>query len=66
MAKNPISDYEFGIIKALINLKYENQDILAYINRYREANKLKHINAGRISDIKNGKEGKIYHSLWMM
>ena len=58
MAKNPISDDEIGIIKALINLKYENQDILAYINRYREANKLKHINAGRISDIKNGKRGK--------
>ncbi|MBR7118186.1 MAG: ATP-binding protein [Helicobacteraceae bacterium] len=58
MAKNPISDYEIGIIKALIDLKYENQDILAYINRYREANKLKHINSGRISDIKNGKRGK--------
>lgn len=58
MAKNPISDYEIGIIKALINLKYENQDILAYINRYREAKKLKHINLGRISDIKNGKRGK--------
>ena len=50
MAKNPISDYEIGIIKALINLKYENQDILAYINQYRETNKLKHINSGRISD----------------
>lgn len=50
MAKNPISDYEIGIIKALINLKYENQDILAYINRYREENKLKHINSGRIYD----------------
>lgn len=58
MAKNPISDYEVGIIKVLINLKYENQDILAYINRYREANKLKHINSGRISDIKSGKIGK--------
>ena len=58
MAKNPISDYEIGIIKVLINSKYENQDILAYINRYREANKLKHINSGRISDIKSGKIGK--------
>ena len=58
MAKNPISNYEIGIIKVLISLKYENQDILAYINRYREANKLKHINSGRISDIKSGKIGK--------
>lgn len=58
MAKNPISDYEVGIIKALLNLKYKNQDILAYINRYREANKLNHINSGRISDIKSEKIGK--------
>ena len=60
MAKNPISDYEIGIIKALINLKYENQDILAYINRYREANKLKHINSGRIYDIKSANSPKSF------
>ena len=60
MSKNPISDYEIGIIKALINLKYENQDILAYINRYREANKLKHINSWRISDIKSANSPKSF------
>lgn len=52
-----ITDYEIGIIKALINMGVPNQEILGYINYYRGDAK-KHINSGRIPDIKQGRIGK--------
>lgn len=58
MSKNPnITDYEIGIIKALINMGVPNQEILGYINYYRGDVK-NHINSGRIPDIKQKRIGK--------
>ncbi|WP_027327464.1 ATP-binding protein [Helicobacter pametensis] len=58
MSKNPnITDYEIGIIKALIDIEIPNQEILGCINHYR-GNIKNHINSGRIPDIKQGRIGK--------
>lgn len=57
-----ITDYEIGIIKALINMGVPNQEILGYINYYRGDVK-KHINSGRILDIKQGRIGKEIQAL---
>lgn len=57
-----ITDYEIGIIKALIKMEVPNQEILGYINYYRGDVK-KHINSGRIPDIKQGRIGKEIQAL---
>lgn len=63
MSKNAnITDYETGIIKALINMGVPNQEILGYINYYRGDVK-NHINSGRIPDIKQERIGKEIQAL---
>ncbi|OUR80374.1 hypothetical protein A9Q83_01355 [Alphaproteobacteria bacterium 46_93_T64] len=53
--RNSLTEYEVSIIKNLLERpeKYQNQEISGMINRYR-GDASKDINAGRISNIKNG------------
>ena len=52
-----ITDYEVSLIKKMLDMKIPNQKILGYINNCR-GDVEKHINNGRITDIKQGKIGK--------
>lgn len=51
-----ITDYEVSLIKKMLDMEIPNQKILGYINIYR-GDVEKHINNGRITDIKQGRIG---------
>ncbi|MFZ4762036.1 MAG: helix-turn-helix domain-containing protein [Alphaproteobacteria bacterium] len=55
--KNPLNDYEVGIIKNLVSkpdkYPYKDQEILGWINNQRLEQGKQPINSGRISNIKN-------------
>ena len=59
MAKHPLTDEEIQIILSLLSDKYQltNQEIVGLINRVR-GDTQKHVNSGRISEIKSNFEGR--------